>query len=151
MKLGNNKGIGLSDTIIAMAIFIFFSGVMITISYNIYLQSNFIKRNDTATNIIVDILEYAKTNDMEDVDYEMLADYVADNYEDTVTVKEENSVPSDSDIGKGYTMYISVTDANSIDQEEYPQTNIVKAVSISIYYKFAGKIRNIEMNTLIKK
>lgn len=76
MNLKQNKGIGLSDAIIAIGIFIIFTGFIISVSYNIYLQSNFIKRNEQATNYIIETFEYAQGLLYEDVNAETIVGYI---------------------------------------------------------------------------
>ena len=147
MKI-NNKGIGLTDAVIAIAIFMIFSGAIIGISYNIYLQSNFIKRNETATNYIVEVFEYAKGMDISNVNASTLSTYVQGKY-NNITVLFENE-PEDSAIGRGYTMYISVRDAHEENPSLYKE-NFVKEINIKVYYRIAGKVKSVSMNTLIKK
>ena len=74
MNFKKEDGFTLTDGVVAVIIITLFSGIIMSISYNIYLQSNFIKRNDTATNYIVDLFEYAKSiEDFEDVNYSTLS------------------------------------------------------------------------------
>ena len=67
MTLKSNKGFALADTIIAIFVLVIFSTLVISISYNIYISSNFVKRNGQATNYIVEVFEYAKTLNFDDV------------------------------------------------------------------------------------
>ena len=148
MKLKNNNGIGLSDTIIAIGIFILFSGAIISISYNIYIQSNFIKRNDTATNYIVELLEFAKTKDVEEVSYDTLSGYIKAKYENSITLTSIK--PNDKSIGKGYTMYIIVKDPHTENPDLYEE-NFVKEIETGVYYKLADKVKKVIMKTLVSK
>lgn len=150
MKLKNNKGIGLSDTIIAIAIFILFSGAIISVSYNIYIQSNFIKRNDTATNFIVELFEYAKTQNVENIDNEALTSYIHEKYKDTITLISDETDPDDSLINRGYTMNILVKDPHTENPDLYEE-NFVKEIEARVYYKLAGKVKRVTMKTLVSK
>ena len=141
MKLKKDKGIGLTDAIIAIAIFIIFSGFIISISYNIYIQSNFIKRNDTATNYIVDLFEYAKIQNIEDVDFNKLSEYASIKFGNVVKTTDER--PEQNSINKGYTIYIVVNDTHG--------DNIIKQIDITVYYKLGNKIKDVSMSTLITK
>lgn len=124
MDLKQNKGITLADTIIAITIFIIFTALVITISYNIYLQSNFIKRNSTATNYIVDLFEYAQGLNFDDVTGDNLKSYV------------------DSKNYKGYTITINDTEI----KEGY-----IKQIDVTVTYKLGNKENSVSMSTLINK
>jgi len=150
MKLKENKGIGLSDAIIAIAIFVIFSGVIISISYNIYLQSNFIKRNSTATEYIVDLFEYAKTENLETISSESLENYVLEKYGQNNVTVITNKANNDSDIGKGYTMYIDVNDIKDKYPDSY-EPNFEKQIDVTVYYKLGGKIKTVTMSTLVSR
>lgn len=124
MDLKQNKGITLADTIIAITIFMIFTALVITISYNIYLQSNFIKRNSTATNYIVDLFEYAQSLNFDDVTGDNLNSYVnSKNY-------------------KGYTITINDTEI----KEGY-----IKQIEVTVTYKLGNKENSVSMSTLINK
>lgn len=161
MKLKDNKGIGLSDAIIAIAIFIIFSGMIISISYNIYLQSNFIKRNDTATNYIVDVFEYAQTLA---VDEESTDEILKENLKAYINSKPQTekikafSELSDIELSeklnqnKGYIMQISVNDISNYNDETIDyESNIIKQIDVSVSYKLSGKIKTVNMSTLLTK
>ena len=76
MTLKSNKGFALADTIIAIFVLVIFSTLVISISYNIYISSNFVKRNGQATNYIVEVFEYAKTLNFDDVNATNLVTYI---------------------------------------------------------------------------
>lgn len=124
MDLKQNKGITLADTIIAITIFIIFTALVITISYNIYLQSNFIKRNSTATNYIVDLFEYAQGLNFDVVTGDNLKSYV------------------DNKNYKGYEIEIGVTEK----KEGY-----IKQIDVTVTYKLGNKENSVSMSTLINK
>lgn len=161
MKLTENKGIGLSDAIIAIAIFVIFSGIIISISYNIYLQSNFIKRNNNATNYIIEALEYAKglnfdnfsdTDGNGSIDNEIQADIISHFATkeglNVFGILTENELSTNLYQYKGFIMQIDVKDIHNENQEEYEE-NFVKQITITVHYKLGGKIKNVSMSTLI--
>lgn len=148
MKLKGNSGIGLTDAIIAISIFVIFSAVIISISYNIYIQSNFIKRNNTATNYIVDLFEYAKAQNIEMVNNNFLSEYATVNFGENINIT--NTEPEQNSISNGYTIFILVNDMHNDNLVEYDE-NIVKQISITVYYKLGGKVKNTSMSTLISK
>ncbi len=143
MNFKKENGFALSDTAIAIIIIMIFTGIIASISYNIFLQSNFIKRNDTATNYIVELFEYAKILDFEDITYENLSEYFSDI---TVIPTEDD----DNTINRGYTMLIDVEDL-----EEENDIEIVeiyrKRINAEVRYKLGNKIKSVTMNTIINK
>lgn len=140
MNVKQNKGIGLADTIIAIGIFIIFTGVIISISYNIYIQSNFIKRNEQATNYIVEIFEYAQGILFEEVNSDKIIDYINNKYKSVKTIKGEYIDKDEKQ--KGYTIFINITDVNQ---------NYIKKIDITVEYELGGKTKTVNMATLINK
>lgn len=159
MNIKQNKGIGLADAIIAIGIFIIFTGIIISISYNIYIQSNFIKRNEQATNYIVEIFEYAQGLVFEDTDpdnapdldnylnSDNLVQYINDKY-DTVNAKS-GEYKEETEGGKGYKIFINVYDVNNYDDSK--KTGYIKQVDVTVEYKLGGKVKTVNMATLINK
>ena len=145
MNIKSNKGFALADTIIAIFIFTIFTGIIISISYNIVLSSNFVKRNGEATNYIVDVFEYAKTLEFSDVNATKLVEYVNLKKEKIKAIDEEFS--SDKEKLDSYTMFISL-DENSIEEEK---RQFIKKIDITVMYKLGGKTKNVSMSTLINK
>lgn len=140
MNLRQNKGIGATDAIIAIVILMIFTGIIVSISYNIYVQSNFIKRNEQATNYIVEIFEYAEGLIFEDLDAEKMIDYINDKYEN---VKAINGIYVEGVKKQApYTIFINVND-------EHP--GFIKQIDITVMYKLGGKNRIINMKTLVNK
>lgn len=144
MNIKQNKGIGLGDAIVAVAILVIFTGGIISISYNIYIQSNFIKRNEQATNYIVEAFEYAKGLVYEDVEAQKIADYINNKNIDIKAIISEYDESAQTDAS--YTMFINMTD-------EYPEeySKYIKKLDITIMYKLGGKIKTVNMETLINK
>lgn len=146
MNIKQNKGIGLSDTIIAVIILMIFTGVIVSISYNIYLQSHFIKRNEQATNYIVELFEYAQglvfedPDSDEDLNSEKLVQYINNKYDIVNAIKGEYKEGTE-DL-EGYTIFINV-------QDKYPE--YVKQIDITVEYKLGKKIKTVSMSTLINK
>lgn len=132
MNLRQNKGVTLADAIIAITIFAIFTGLIITISYNIYLQSNFVKRNSTATNYIVDLFEYAQKLEFKDVTTGKLEEYI--NQKEGISTLKNSS--------KGYKMQVTVTE----NKEGY-----IKQIDATVNYKIGKKEKSVTMSTLITK
>lgn len=140
MNIKQNKGIGLSDAIIAITILIIFTGIIVSISYNIYLQSNFVKRNEQATNYIVEIFEYAQGLVFEDLDTQKLVDYINNKYDNAKATSIEYSENAEK-LGS-YTIFINVT-------EKYP--NYINQIDVTVMYKLGKNNKTVNMSTLVNK
>ncbi len=140
MNLKQNRGFGLADAIIAVAILMIFTGLIITISYNIYKQSNFIKRNEQATNYIVEIFEYAQGLVYEDVTLKNIKDYINDKYDNVEAT--DGPYSSESEKLAAYTIFININ-------ETYQ--GYVKELDITVMYKLTQKNKTVNMKTLISK
>lgn len=140
MNIKQNKGIGLSDGIIAVAILVIFTGVVVSISYNIYLQSNYIKRNEQATNYIVETFEYAKGLLFDEVTQEKIVSYINSKYSNTKAIGGKYT--EDAQRQASYTIFVNIID-------KYP--NYIKQLEISVMYKLGNKNRVVNMQTLINK
>lgn len=140
MNIKQNKGIGLSDAIIAVVILMIFTGVIVSVSYNIYIQSHFIKRNEQATNYIVELFEHAQGLLYEDVDSTELVQYINNKYDIAKAISGKYT--EGTEILDGYTIFINV-------QDKYP--DYIKQVDITVAYKLGGKNRTVNMSTLINK
>lgn len=140
MNIKQNKGIGLADAIIAVVILMIFTGVIASVSYNIYIQSHFIKRNEQATNYIVEIFEYAQGLLYKDVDSTKMIEYINNKYDNVKAISGEYS--EDAENLAAYTIFINVKD-------KYP--DYIKQIDITVVYKLGGKNNTVNMSTLIKK
>lgn len=140
MKIKQNKGIGLSDAIIAVVILMIFTGVIVSVAYNIYIQSHFIKRNEQATNYIVESFEYAQGILYEELNATKLVQYINDKYDIAEAISGKYT--EGTEISQGYTIFINV-------QDKYP--GYIKKVEITVAYKLGGKNRTVNMSTLINK
>lgn len=140
MNLRQNKGIGLADAIIAVVILMIFTGIIVSISYNIYMGSNFIKRNEQATNYIVELFEYAQGLVYENLDSQVMIDYINNKYENAKAIQGEYIEGAEKQAA--YTIFVNVTD-------KYP--NYIKKIDITVMYKLGKKSKTVNMQTLIKK
>lgn len=140
MNLRQNKGIGAADAIIAVVILLIFTGIIISISYNIYIQSNFIKRNEQATNYIVELFEYAQGVIYEDLNSQIMIDYVNNKYENVKAI--EGDYAEGTEKQAAYTIFINVTDK---------YTDYIKQIDITVMYKLGNKNKTVNMKTLVNK
>ena len=141
MNLKQSNGVGLADALIAVVILMVFTGVIISVSYNIYLQSNFIKRNEQATNYIIEIFEYAQGLVFEDVNSQVMVDYINNKYENNTRaiIGEYSEVAQKQ---AAYTILINTTD-------NYP--GYIKELNVTVMYNIGEKTKTVNMKTLINK
>lgn len=159
MNLKQNKGIAFTDGIIAVVILMIFTGIIVSVAYNIYLQSNFIKRNEQATNYIVEIFEYAQGLVFEDPDPDnnldsdnylnskKLVQYIEEKYNIVEATSEEYNGETEDLVG--YKIYINVYDVHDFDETK--ESGYIKQVDITVEYKLGGKNKTVNMKTLINK
>lgn len=147
MNIKQNKGIGSIDAIIAVVILMIFTGIIATISTNIYAQSQFIKRNDQATNYIVDIFEYAQQISYDDISEQELVDYINKKNGKEEAIAEQYS--EDNMKNSGYTIFIEVN--GFIDEDNKDYSDYIKQIDITVAYKLKGKTKTVNMSTLINK
>lgn len=141
MNFKQSKGVSSADAIIAIVILMIFTGIIATISTNIYTASQYIKRNDQATSFCVEVFEYANGLLFDDINSEKLILYIESMYDKVVAIEgkylEKNINTS------GYTIFIDV------DDNEYP--GYIKQIDITVAYKLKGKIKTVDMSTLVNK
>ena len=139
MNLKQNEGIGLSDAIIAIVILMIFTGVIVSVAYNIYLESHFIKRNEQSTSYIVEIFEYAQGLEYVDVNSTNLINYINNKYDIAKAISGIYSEETEKEAS--YTIFINVEEKNSY----------IKQVDVTVTYRLGGKDKIVSMSTLINK
>lgn len=137
MNLRKNKGFTGIDISIAIIIIVIFASVITTLLYNFEIQSKKVERKNQATSIIVDILEYAKGSNFNDITPENLENYKNEKYNDlkgyTITTKCENE-----------------TDALDIVSENNTDIiHVAKKVTVSIKYLVGKEEQSVETYTWI--
>lgn len=128
----NQKGIAATDSIIAVLIIILFTGIIMTLSYNIYLTSTLITRNSQASEYAIKIFE-----ETEKVYYDDLTQEYVDNYINTLS------------ISTGYIVNVTIETYDNLETEEQEE-DVVKVITLEITYKLANKDKVLQM-TKIKK
>lgn len=79
MNIKNNKGITGVDLSIAMIVILIFVSLVTTLIFNYTKNAKEVTRKSTATYMIIDILEYAKNSNYEEITQEMINDYINNN------------------------------------------------------------------------
>ena len=101
--LKNNKGLTGADALLAVALIVLFSGIIATISYNIYIATSSLKRSSKATEYITNVFEHAKKEYYDDVTEEKLVEYFNTNFKDK---KTEAFVSNDEQLNTSDKPYI---------------------------------------------
>jgi len=149
-KIREQKGFAASDALIAVLIIALFSGLIATISYNIYISNSSIKRMSKATNYIVDVFEYIDRINYEDVTKEHLVSYFNDKYyyeEDGVTPKSDAEVKLkelDENVETPFKAEINIVKYNETDGNT-DKLDLVQEITMTVKYKLGNKDQEITM------
>lgn len=134
MDLKKNKGFTGVDISIALIVLIIFVGTIATIIYNFEVQSKAIERKSEATSIIIDILEYAKASNFNELNTEYLTNYKDINYSDK----------------NGYDITINCqTDVEALGIQNNNTENVAKKVTVSVKYLVGKNEQNLDIYTWI--
>ena len=142
-KIINSKGITATDAIIAIFLISLFTGIIATLSYNIYVSSTFTNRSVQANQYVIDFFEYVDRMNFEEATTENLVKYINDKNDSKISAKELSNA---NNLTTPYKMEINV--------ELYPEDrkmDLVKIVSISLSYKIANKEQKIEIQRVKSK
>ena len=148
--LKEQKGFAASDALIAVLIIVLFSGLIATISYNIYISNSSIKRMSKATNYIVDLFEYIDKINYEDVTKEKLTNYFNNKYyyaEDGTTPKTDAEVKikeAEENVHTPFKAEISIVKYNETEGNT-DKLDLVQEITMTVRYKLGNKDQEITM------
>jgi len=148
--LKEQKGFAASDALIAVLIIVLFSGLIATISYNIYISNSSIKRMSKATNYIVDVFEYIDRIEYNKVTKGELASYFNSNY--YIGDKPEARMLLDGenieDINTPFKAEINIVKYKDTEGTFDTQgLDLVQEITMTVTYKLGNKEQKIEMTT----
>lgn len=115
-KMKSNRGVTLTDVVVAILIMIIFTTILTSSFYNVYKYNISIRKNAIAVDYAVKILE-----DIDKMPYE------------DVTNDLNNTLTQNYNMQENYTASISVTNYNSIYSSK---EDIIKIVTVNINYNF---------------
>lgn len=142
-KLKEQKGFAASDALIAVLVIILFSGLIATISYNIYISNSSIKRMSKATSYIVDLFEYIDKINYEDVTKQKLTSYFNNKY--YVGDKPEvKLLETDESVTTPYKATIEIVKYNETEGNT-EKLDLVQEITMTVTYKLGNKEQNITM------
>lgn len=133
--LKSNKGITGTDAVLGVALAILFSGIIATLSYNIYVTSSSLKRSSKALEYITSTFEYVATQYYDNVTEDNIKEYI-NNLDEKISTNE----------GKPYKAQVSVTKYNQIEGNT-DKLDLVKEITMSVTYKLGDKDQTIEIKT----
>lgn len=133
--LKSNKGITGADAVLGVALAILFSGIIATLSYNIYVTSSSLKRSSKALEYITSTFEYVATQYYDNVTEDNIKEYI-NNLDEKISTNE----------GKPYKAQVSVTKYNQIEGNT-DKLDLVKEITVSVTYKLGDKDQTIEIKT----
>lgn len=136
------KGITGIDISISILIITVFTGIIVALFYNIYITAFSIQKADEATNIAINVIEYAQK-----LEYDQLLDGPSSDTENSVGslmrlyINDEDNTP-DMKIPNGYSCRTTVS--QYINPED-PGENVVKIIDIEVSYKVGKKTETFDI------
>lgn len=126
-NIKSNSGFTMTDLVVALIIFLIFSGLVVTAFYSSYVVNSKTKITASATNYSVQILE-----DIDKITYDEVQNGMENTY------RQKFSIPD------GYSLKMEVTNYNEGNDKE----DLIKNVKLTIEYKIAGDTEKIVINKI---
>lgn len=134
--LKSNKGITGADAVLGVALAILFSGIIATLSYNIYVTSSSLKRSSKALEYITSTFEYVATQYYDNVTEDNIKNYISTKLDGKISINE----------GTPYKAQVSVTNYNQMEGNT-DKLDLVKEITMSVTYKLGDKDQTIEIKS----
>lgn len=156
IQFKSNKGLVATDALIAILIIVLFSGLIASVSYNIYLVNTNIKRMSKANFYIAEVFEYANKIYYDDVTEENLAEYFNNKYyyseEKVPRQKPEAKIREtpDETLDTPFKVYIEITNYNEIEGNT-DKLDLLKQIKMTVEYSIGNKQQKIDMKTIKKR
>lgn len=126
-NIKSNSGFAITDLVVALIIFLIFSGLVVTAFYSSYVVNSKTKITASATNYSIQILE-----DIDKITYDEVQNGMENTY------RQKFSIPD------GYSLKMKVTNYNEGNDKE----DLIKNVELTIEYKIAGDNEKIVINKI---
>lgn len=146
-KLKQQKGIVVSDAIVAILIILLFAGIITSIMVNITLESTKIKMNSQQIDFATEIFEYVEGLAYDDVTQDSLINYV--NGKNMTVVSAGATIDTVSNTDAPYKIGIQVETYTPSDTS-LPELDIVKTITLTIENNLNGKSYSTTMSTIKK-
>ena len=145
--LKQDKGIAVSDGLIAVIIIALFTGIIATLLYNIYISNTSLKRMSTANMYIVDVFEHIEKTNYENVTESNLITYFNNKYY-LNDIKEAYASTVDSNVDAKYKAIINIQKYNELEGNE-DKLDLVEEITMTVKYKVGSRNQEITM-TMVK-
>lgn len=145
-NLKNNKGIVVADALIAVLIMAIFSGLVITLTYNIYISASFTKRNSTALNYGINIVEYIEKTNYLDITEENLIKYINENLDEKVSAE---TAENQSNLTTPYKVILDVEKYNETEGNTDKQ-DLIKKITLKVKYNLGDAEKEVNFERIKK-
>lgn len=126
-NIKSNSGFTMTDLVVALIIFLIFSGLVVTAFYSSYVVNSKTKITASATNYSIQILE-----DIDKITYDEVQNGMENTY------RQKFSIPD------GYSLKMEVTNYDEGNAKE----DLIKNVKLTIEYKIVGDTEKIVINKI---
>lgn len=126
-NIKSNSGFTMTDLVVALIIFLIFSGLVVTAFYASYTVNSKMKITAVATNYSIQILE-----NIDKITYDEVQNGMENMYRQMLSIPD------------GYNLKIEVADYNEGNDKE----DLIKNVKLTIEYKFIGDTEKIVINKI---
>lgn len=150
-----NNGFAASDALIAISIIALFSGLIASISYNIYLANSNIKRMSRANSYIAEVFEYTNKIYYDDVTVENLTEYLNNKYYYSNGISKTGAEAKiketeDEVVDTPFKISLDITNYNETEGNT-DKLDLVKQITMTVEYNIGNKQQRIEMTTIKKR
>lgn len=140
-RIRKQNGFAAADALIAILILSIFTGIIATLSYNVYIASVATKRNVEADSYIIDFFEHVDLISFEDVTEQNLIDYINNLGDSKISAREYNQLRFETPYKMQIEVLDYIPDGSTIG-------GLTKIVHIAISYDVAKKTNTIEIHHL---
>lgn len=144
-NLKKENGFATSDALIAVLIVVLFSGLIATLTYNIYLANTSTKRINKASGYITDVFEYVDKLYYDDIKKENLVTYFNNKYYLNENADVKMQEDANEELNTPFKVYIEISNFYPEDIAEQNRLDLVKVIKIRVNYKLGSREQNIEM------
>lgn len=156
IQLKSNRGFATSDALIAILIIALFSGLIASVSYNIYLVNSHIKRMSKANGYITEVFQYVDKIYYDDVTEKNLTEYFNNKYyysegnvaKSNAEVKIKEA--SDEILNTPFKIFLKITNYNETEGNT-DKLDLVKEITMTVEYAIGNREEKIEMTTIKKR
>ncbi len=140
--LKEQKGIVVSDAIIAILIILLFASLISSLITNIYLEIAKMKIYSRQMDLITEIFEYAEKNSYDNVTEENLIKLINDKSDENVSAGNTNE-----ELTTPYKVAIKVEKYQDLEHKEY---DLIKIITVTVENNLQKKAYTTTMSTLKK-